>query len=138
MAGHNDVIGGGGFHHISMQVRDLDTSIKFYTKGLGFKLRLEWGSGDRQTVLLDTGDGNYLEISPGESDAFNPKGVIRHFAFRSDDCDKVIEAARAAGAEVTVEPRNVVLSSNPPTPVRIAFCKGPDGEVIEFFQDEIT
>ncbi len=138
MAGHNQVIGGGGFHHISMHVRNLDASIKFYTEGLGFKLRLAWGSVDRRTVLLDTGDGNYLEISQGESDGFNPKGLIRHFALRSDDCDKAIEAARAAGAEVTVEPKDVILSSDPPTPVRVAFCKGPDGEVIEFFQDEVT
>ncbi|MDF1513087.1 MAG: VOC family protein [Anaerolineae bacterium] len=138
MAGHNQVIGGGGFHHISMQVRDLDASIKFYTEGLGFELRLAWGPAERRTVLLDTGDGNYLEISPGESDGFNPKGLIRHFAIRSDDCDKAIQAARAAGAEVTVEPKDVVLSSHPPTPVRVAFCKGPDGEVIEFFQDEVT
>ena len=138
MAGHNQVIGGGGFHHISMQVRDLDASIKFYTEGLGFELRLEWGPENRRTVLLDTGDGNYLEISPGVSEGFNPKGLIRHFAFRSDDCDKAIEAVRAAGAKVTVEPKDVVLSSDPPTPVCVAFCEGPDGEVIEFFQDEVT
>ena len=138
MAGQNDVIGGGGFHHISMQVSDLNASIHFYTEGLGFKLRFSWGLEERRTVLLDTGDGNYLEISQGDSDAFSPTGLIRHFAFRTADCDKAIEAARAAGAEVTVEPRNVVLSTDPPTPIRIAFFRGPDGEVIEFFQDEIT
>jgi glyoxylase I family protein len=138
MAGNNKVIGGGGFHHISMHVSDLDASINFYTKGLGFRLSFEWGVGDRRTVLLDTGDGNYLEISAGESDGFNPNGLLRHFAFRSDNCDKAIEAAREVGAIVTVEPRDVVLPSDPPMPIRIAFCKGPDGELIEFFQDEIT
>lgn len=89
-------------------------------------------------MLLDTGDGNYLELSPGESEGFNPQGVVRHFALRTDDCDQAIEAARAAGAEVTMEPRDVVLSSEPPTPIRVGFCKGPDGEVIEFFQNEAT
>jgi glyoxylase I family protein len=138
MAGHNDVIGGGGFHHISMHVRDLDATIKFYTEGLGFKARLAWGAVNKRIVLLDTGDGNYLEVSAGESDGFNPNGLIRHFAFRTTDCDKAIAAARAAGAEVTVEPKDVELSSDPPTPIRVAFCKGPDGELIEFFQDEVT
>jgi glyoxylase I family protein len=138
VTGHNTVIGGGGFHHISMRVRDLQRSVAFYTEGLGFKLRLAWGPEDNRTVLLDTGDGNYLELSGGDSDGFNPTGVIRHFAFRTDDCDVAIEAARAAGAEVTVEPRDVALSSDPPTPVRVAFFKGPDGEVIEFFQNEVT
>jgi glyoxylase I family protein len=138
MAGQNQVIGGGGFHHISMQVRDLDASIKFYTEGLGFKLSHSWGPEGKQTVLLDTGDGNYLEISAGESDEFSATGLIRHFAFRTNDCDKAIEAARAAGAEVTVESKDVALPSNPPMPIRVAFCTGPDGESIEFFQDEIT
>jgi glyoxylase I family protein len=61
-----------------------------------------------------------------------------HFALRTTDCDQAIEAARAAGAEVTVEPRDVTLSADPPIPARIAFCKGPDGELIEFFQNEAT
>ena len=138
MAGHNETIGGGGFHHISMHVQDLDASIKFYSEGLGFKIGLSWGPADRRTVLLDSGDGNYLEISQGESEGFNPKGLIRHYAFRTTNCDKAIEAARAAGAEITVEPRAVVLSSDPPNPIRVAFCKGPDGEVIEFFEDDVT
>jgi glyoxylase I family protein len=136
--GNNDKIGGGGFHHISMHVRDLDATIKFYTEGLGFKNTLAWGPADRRTVLLDTGDGNYIEVSQGESDGFNPSGLVRHFAFRTTDCVKAIEAARAAGAKITVEPKDVNLSSDPPTPVRIAFCEGPDGEIIEFFQNERT
>ena len=138
MTGHNDKIGGGGFHHISMRVRDLEISLKFYVEGLGCSVRLTWGPKEGPTVLLDTGDGNYLELSPGESEGFNPQGLVRHFALRTDDCDKAIEAARAAGAEITMEPRDVVLSSDPPTPIRVGFCIGPDGEVIEFFQDEAT
>jgi glyoxylase I family protein len=55
-------------------------------------------------------------------------------AFRTDDVTTAIEAARAAGAEITVEPKAVTISNNPPTPVIIAFCKGLDGEIIEFFQ----
>ena len=47
-----------------------------------------------------------------------------------------LEQARKAGAEVTVEPKNVDIPSRPAVaPVRIAFCKGPDGEIIEFFQN---
>lgn len=121
-----------------MQVCNLDASIKFYAEGLGLKLSYAWGPEGRQTVLLDTGDGNYLEISAGESDEFSPTGLIRHLAFRTDDCDKAIGAARAAGTEVTVEPRDVDLPSKSPMPIRIAFCTGPDDESIEFFQDEIT
>jgi glyoxylase I family protein len=132
--GSNQVIGGGGFHHIAIKVRDFEASVKFYSEGFGFKERISWGEGDGRAVLLDTGDGNYLEIFAGGPKELKPEGSIIHMAFRTDDVDKAVKAARAAGAEITVEPKDVVVSNNPATPIRIAFCKGPDGEILEFFQ----
>ena len=42
-------------------------------------------------------------------------------------------------AEVTVEPKDIVIKSRPQhTPVRLAFFKGPDGEIIELFDNETT
>ena len=67
MPGHNPTIVGGGFHHLAMRVANLDASIAFYSAGLGFAPKASWGEGDRRTTLLDTGDGNYLEISGGGS-----------------------------------------------------------------------
>jgi len=138
MSGMNKKIKGCGFHHISMRVRDLDASIKFYTEGLGFVERCSWGKGSDRIVLLDTGDGNYFEISQGDPEKVYGEGVFRHIALRTDDCDAAIEAARTAGAEVTRETRDVVIPTEPPLPIRIAFFKGPDGEVIELFQDDQT
>lgn len=134
----NKKIRGCGFHHLSMKARDLDASIKFYTEALGFVERFSWGEGPRRTVLLDTGDGNYFEISQGEPEKVHGEGIFQHIALRADDCGAALEAARAAGAEVTVETRDVTLSTDPPLPIRIAFFKGPDGELIELFQDERT
>ena len=134
----NEKITGCGFHHLSMKVRDLDASIKFYTEGLGFVERFSWGEGPKRTVLLDTGDGNYFEISQGDPERVYDEGVFQHIALRADDCGAALEAARAAGAEVTVETRDVTISTEPPLPIRIAFFKGPDGELIELFQDERT
>jgi hypothetical protein len=37
-----------------------------------------------------------------------------------------------------VEARDVTLSSDPPMQIRIAFFKGPDGELIELFEDDQT
>lgn len=136
MAGYNEKIGGGGFHHLAFRSKDFDASIKFYTEGLGFKKSIQWGEGDQRAAMLDTGDGNYMEIFAGGTKEQKPEGVLLHVAFRTNDCDKAINAARAAGAEVTVEPKDVALGSNPPKPVRIAFCKGPDGELLEFFQEK--
>jgi glyoxylase I family protein len=132
--GTNAKIGGGGFHHVALKVRDFDATLKFYVDGLGCTEALQWGEGDSRGALLDSGDGNYMEIFAGGSKEIKPDSAIIHFAFRSDDVDAAIEAARAAGAEITVEPKDGAFSTNPPVPIRIAFCKGPDGEVIEFFQ----
>lgn len=135
MKGKNKKIGGGGFHHVAMKARDFDASVKFYTEGLGFRKVISWGEGDGRAVMLDTGDGSCLEIFTGGPKEPAPEGALVHFALRSDDPDAAIKAARSAGAQVTMEPKNVDIPSTPPKPVRIAFCKGPDGEVIEFFQD---
>jgi glyoxylase I family protein len=138
MSGKNKKIVGCGFHHVSMRVRDMEKSLKFYVEDLGFVERVSWGKAPQRMVLLDTGDGNYLEISQGDPNQVHTDGVFLHIALRADDCDAALEAARAAGAEVTMEPRDVTLPSDPPIPVRIAFFKGPDGEVIELFQNEAT
>jgi len=138
MSGQNKEIKGCGFHHLSMRVRDLDKSLKFYTKGLGFVEKVSWGKAPQRTVLLDTGDGNYFEISQGDPEQVYDDGIFHHIALRTDNCDAAIESARAVGAKVTMEPQDVNLASKPPLQLRIAFFKGPDGEVIELFQNELT
>ena len=138
MSGSNKKIKGCGFHHLSMSVRDLEKSIKFYVEGLGFEERISWGDPSKRTVLLDTGDGNYFEISQGDSDKVFEEGVFKHIALRVDDCEAAIELVKKAGAEVTIDTRDINLSSDPPIPIRIAFFKGPDGELVEFFQNEET
>lgn len=135
MMGNNKTIHGGGFHHLAIRVQDFDKSVKFYTQGLGFQEKIRWGEGDKRAAMLDTGDGSCMELFAGGSGP-KPAGIVEHFAFNTTDCDAALASARAAGAVVTKEPFSLVIPSDPPTPVRIAFCTGPDGEVIEFFQSE--
>lgn len=140
-AGKNETIGGGGFHHVAIKVADFDGAVRFYTEGLGFKEKIAWGEGEKRAVMLDAGDGNYMEIFAGgpKRDAPAPEGVMIHFALRTRDCDAALNKARAAGGVVTMEPKSLDIPSRPHvTPIRIAFCKGPAGEVIEFFQNELT
>jgi len=65
MPGYNGIISGGGFHHVAIRVADFDKSVGFYTNGLGFKKHISWGEGDDRKIMLDTGDGNFLEIYAG-------------------------------------------------------------------------
>ncbi len=136
--GTNQAIGGGGFHHVAIKTRNFDESISFYTRGFGFVPKVEWGKTPRRAVMLDTGDGNYLEVFEDLQYDPQPNGVHIHFALRTSDCDAAIERARAAGAEITKEPTDIEIPSSPPTSVRLAFCKGPEGAVIEFFQNATT
>ncbi len=139
MNGKNAVLGGGGFHHVAIRAHDFDATVRFYKDALGFTEKIAWGEGDKRAVMLDTGDGNYIEIFAGGKNEPKPEGAILHFAIRTSDCDAALRRAAAAGAVITMEPANIDIPSRPgPTPVRIAFCKAPDGEVIEFFQNELT
>jgi glyoxylase I family protein len=123
-----------GFHHVALRVRDFDASYAFYTQGLGFAPAHRWGGEGKRAVMLDTGDGSFLEIFEGGDAAHEPAGAVLHFALRTQDCDGVTERARSAGARVTVEPKDVDIPADPVLPVRIAFFEGPDKEVIELFQ----
>jgi len=58
---------------------------------------------------------------------------LRHLALDVDDTDAWVEAVRKAGYEITMEPTDICIKSDPPYPARIAFCIGPVGEEIEFF-----
>ena len=137
MTSTNKKVKGCGFHHLSMKAKNLEKTTKFY-EALGFVERVHWGEAAKRTVLLDTGDHNYFEISQGDPDQVYGEGVFKHVALRVDDCQAAIEGARKAGAEVTVETRDVTLKSDKPIQLRIAFFKGPDGELIELFQNKDT
>ena len=123
-----------GFHHIALRVKDFDATVKFYKEGLGLKEKLAWGEGKGRAIMLDAGNGNCVEVFANGPEAPAESNIV-HFAFRTDDCDAAAQRAAAAGATITIAPKSVdIPAQSGPTPVRIAFCKGPGGEVIEFFQ----
>jgi glyoxylase I family protein len=123
-----------GFHHVAIRVRDFDATVAFYTGALGLAPVMQWGEGDSRAIMLDAGNGNCVEIFAGGTEP-KPEGAWMHLAFNADDVDAALAKAVAAGATVTMAPKDFPIPTSPePTMVHIAFCTGLDGEVIEFFQ----
>jgi catechol 2,3-dioxygenase-like lactoylglutathione lyase family enzyme len=133
-----------GIHHVAANVHDFVRSLQFYTGVLGFTVKVRWTLGDgSDAAMLDTGDGNYLELfGRPNHPAINREGSFIHLALRTDDVDAMLAKAVDHGCEVTVPTKDVTIPNEAPgepeVPVRLAFFKGPDGEVIELFKNDVT
>lgn len=124
-----------GIHHVALKcdgTAEFEKTLHFYQNVLGLEPVRSWGEGENAGAMLSTGDGLLEIFASGKK---LPQGAIRHFALRTERVDDCIAAVRAAGYPITVEPKDIVIASNPPFPARIAFCTGPVGEEIEFFQE---
>ena len=132
----NEVIAGCGAHHVNVQTREWEQSLRLYRDVLGMTVAAEFGTPERKVMLLDMGDGSHVELfqpteqtpKPGDATTHDP---LTHLALATTDTRSAIERVRAAGFEVTTEPRDVDLNGLLAT---IAFFRGPSGESIEFFQ----
>lgn len=135
-------------HHVAVRVRDFDRSVAFYRDVLGMTPRLTWQAAPSRAVMLDTGDGNYIELfeRPDAPDTpLEPEPPLLHVALRTDTLEDTLKAVRVAGMTVTMESCDIDIANThaegdlPATvPVRIAFFRGPDGELIELFENELT
>lgn len=137
----NPILGSGGFHHVCMKTRDWDRTMRFYQETLGCTEKIAWRAAPQRAVMLDTGDGNYIEVFEDLDYTPAANGSIIHFALRTTRPDEVAARVRAFGAKITVEPKDVTIATTNgagPVPVRLFFCEGPSGEVIEFFQNTAT
>ena len=123
-----------GIHHLALKCQGVDEfekTVHFYRDILGLPVARTWGEGENAGIMLDTGAG-LLEIFANAADKLSA-GAIRHMALAAEDVDACVEAVRAAGYTITMEPTDICIASEPPYPARIAFCIGPVGEELEFF-----
>ncbi|MBT5875880.1 MAG: VOC family protein [Candidatus Latescibacteria bacterium] len=132
----NTKIPGCGTHHVAVQTRDWQASLRLYQDVMGMTTVAEFGTPERKIMLLDTGDGSHMELfqpthETPEANSASPNDPLTHVAFATTDARAAIEQVRQAGYEVTVEPKEVNLGG---LEVTVAFFKGPCGEILEFFQ----
>ena len=122
-----------GVHHVSLKAQgaeEFQRVLDFYQQVLDCPLIRHWGQGDSQGAMLDLGN-TILEVTSNGTE--RGKGFFAHLAFATDDVDGMVERLRAAGCPVLVQPVDKNLGGN--YPIRIAFCAGPIGEELEFFQE---
>ncbi len=127
-----------GVHHIAMKVKNFDASVDFYTNTLGLHEDISWGDMGKRAIMLRFADGAYLELFEGGKEGERPEnaGVWCHIALRTDDTDALYAKAMACGAKSKMQPTKVDVASKPTQKrINIAFVFGPDGEVIEFFEE---
>ncbi len=123
-----------GVAHIAIDTADMGRSLAFYRDTLGLPVidDLTLPTGLRLVqVELQPGCTVELVARPealGPAPAGQSAGLA-HFALVVDDVDAVHAALQARGVEFTTLPRDGVGAMK-----RLAFCKGPDGELIELVQ----
>ncbi len=120
-----------GIHHVALSTsaEKYPEVEKFYCTLLGFRKIRDWKGGH----MYDTGAG-IIEVLE-RNDPYTGIGSFQHLAFAVDSPDEIIEKVRSAGYEIRTEPRDVTIMSEPPLPIRLAFCYGPMGEIVEFFAE---
>lgn len=114
-------------HHYSMKCNAPEDARRvkdFYCGLLGMTIATEWDAG----FMIDCGSGMVEVFTNGEGS--RDTGALRHLAFEVDDADAFAETVQKAGYEVFLGPKDITV----PVPARIAFCFGPLGEQVEFFQ----
>ncbi len=100
--------------HIAVTVRDMDESIRFYEKALGFRRAFGFRhpeTGAPWIEYLHIASGEFVELFYGCVEA-RPwsDGLIgfNHLCFQVDDIHASVEAVRAAGYPIDSEPRQGV------------------------------
>jgi lactoylglutathione lyase len=118
------------FVHTCIRVRDIDSSLKFYSK-LGFERRGRLNFQTAYNIYMGLpGDGDTLELTVNHDrqDPYDLGDGYNHFALTVDDLDATLAELAREG----IEPEKPPYSPGGREEVgRICFVQDPDGYRIE-------
>jgi lactoylglutathione lyase len=128
---------GKNINHISINVKNLDESIRFYRDILNFEqlksvdmphmdldvtyFKLPGGDAMLELIHYNQNKEITTEVSDG--------GILRHIAFTVDDVDKVAEYLEGKGIELSMGPEDLDRLG-----IRVILIKDPNDVELEFCQ----
>jgi catechol 2,3-dioxygenase-like lactoylglutathione lyase family enzyme len=90
-------------NHVGIAVKDMQESLNFYTKVMGFRVAFGGTTPDGKpgTTYLQISRDTFLEVAPASANL--PEGIT-HIGIQADDEDATVKRLRVGGATVT-DPR---------------------------------
>ncbi len=117
--------------HTSINVKDMDATIDFYTRNLGMKLerRREIKENNAEIAFLSIEGSNHnIELTWWRDKKDYDEGdQLDHIAFSVENMDEFVESMKSRGVEIAKEP--YMLGTT-----RISFIKDPNGIWIEIIE----
>jgi lactoylglutathione lyase len=121
------------FLHVSITVKDMDDSIRFYTDVIGLKLRTRREIPENNAeiaFLTDDQSDVQLELTYWkEKKDWNQGDELDHLAFGVQDMDQAMKWFKDNNVEITKEPYSLRGSTT-----RIAFIADPNGIWLEIIE----
>ena len=96
--------------HTAINVKDMEASLEFYEKALGFKKMFELANPDTGKpwiVYIQVCKGQFLELFYTDPDAQitgDPEVGLNHLCFAVDDVDAIAAHIEEAGYELFIKP----------------------------------
>jgi lactoylglutathione lyase len=118
--------------HIAIMATNLDHSINFYTKIMGFNLRSRGTKGNRREIAflyLEQDQSVEIELMNDlmPNGDYSEKGIVNHLAFTVENMDQAITHYKEKGVVFATDEPTVSIDGT-----KTIFLYGPNQELLQF------